>query len=104
MVVCSGVLLLIDFTLDSSLCGVAHRSGGVNETDTSSVLEDKNLCWWLYPFQTGLYHDQRNYTSLTKTKPPPLLSTSTYHPRVGPPVFAVQLSDGAHSLKTELAE
>ncbi|XP_005927164.1 leucine-rich repeat flightless-interacting protein 2 isoform X7 [Haplochromis burtoni] len=27
---------------------------------------------------TGLYHDQRNYTSLTKTKPPPLLSTSTY--------------------------
>uniref|UniRef100_A0A3P8QRH0 Leucine-rich repeat flightless-interacting protein 2 n=1 Tax=Astatotilapia calliptera TaxID=8154 RepID=A0A3P8QRH0_ASTCA len=28
--------------------------------------------------RTGLYHDQRNYTSLTKTKPPPLLSTSTY--------------------------
>ncbi|XP_071337115.1 leucine-rich repeat flightless-interacting protein 2 isoform X1 [Trachinotus anak] len=30
---------------------------------------------------TGLYHDQRNYTSLTKTKPPPSLSTSTYQPR-----------------------
>ncbi|XP_030603835.1 leucine-rich repeat flightless-interacting protein 2 isoform X3 [Archocentrus centrarchus] len=30
---------------------------------------------------TGLYHDQRNYTSLTKTKPPTLLSTSTYQPR-----------------------
>ncbi|XP_047190918.1 leucine-rich repeat flightless-interacting protein 2 isoform X6 [Scophthalmus maximus] len=27
---------------------------------------------------TGLYHDQRNYTSLTKSKPPP--STSTYQP------------------------
>ncbi|XP_072247446.1 leucine-rich repeat flightless-interacting protein 2 isoform X5 [Leuresthes tenuis] len=33
---------------------------------------------------TGLYHDQRNYTSLTKTKPA-LPSTSTYQPRVGPP-------------------
>ncbi|KAM4592126.1 leucine-rich repeat flightless-interacting protein 2 isoform 5-T7 [Odontesthes bonariensis] len=32
---------------------------------------------------TGLYHDQRNYTSLTKTKPS-LSSTSTYQPRVGP--------------------
>ncbi|XP_035982407.1 leucine-rich repeat flightless-interacting protein 2 isoform X10 [Fundulus heteroclitus] len=32
---------------------------------------------------TGLYHDQRNYTSLTKTKPaPPLTSTSTYQPRL----------------------
>nr|XP_043901490.1 leucine-rich repeat flightless-interacting protein 2 isoform X2 [Solea senegalensis] len=30
---------------------------------------------------TGLYHDQRNYTSLTKTKPPSPLSTSTYQPR-----------------------
>ncbi|XP_029376529.1 leucine-rich repeat flightless-interacting protein 2 isoform X5 [Echeneis naucrates] len=30
---------------------------------------------------TGLYHDQRNYTSLTKTKPLPSLSTSTYQPR-----------------------
>ncbi|XP_072247443.1 leucine-rich repeat flightless-interacting protein 2 isoform X2 [Leuresthes tenuis] len=29
---------------------------------------------------TGLYHDQRNYTSLTKTKPA-LPSTSTYQPR-----------------------
>ncbi|KAM4592130.1 leucine-rich repeat flightless-interacting protein 2 isoform 9-T11 [Odontesthes bonariensis] len=29
---------------------------------------------------TGLYHDQRNYTSLTKTKPS-LSSTSTYQPR-----------------------
>ncbi|KAM7385889.1 hypothetical protein PAMP_001937 [Pampus punctatissimus] len=29
----------------------------------------------------GLYHDKRNYTSLTKTKPPPPLSTSTYQPR-----------------------
>lgn len=45
----------------------------------------------LLPFQTGLYHDQRNYTSLTKTKPPPPPSTSTYQPRVGPPVNAVQL-------------
>ncbi|XP_034407113.1 leucine-rich repeat flightless-interacting protein 2 isoform X3 [Cyclopterus lumpus] len=31
---------------------------------------------------TGLYHDQRNYTSLTKTKPTPPTSTSTYHPRL----------------------
>ncbi|XP_067382448.1 leucine-rich repeat flightless-interacting protein 2 isoform X11 [Channa argus] len=30
---------------------------------------------------TGLYHDQRNYTSLTKTKPPPPPSASTYQPR-----------------------
>ncbi|XP_026164235.1 leucine-rich repeat flightless-interacting protein 2 isoform X6 [Mastacembelus armatus] len=30
---------------------------------------------------TGLYHDQRNYTSLRKTKPPPLPSTSTYQIR-----------------------
>ncbi|XP_024918822.1 leucine-rich repeat flightless-interacting protein 2 isoform X11 [Cynoglossus semilaevis] len=29
----------------------------------------------------GLYHDQRKYTSLTKTKAPPLPSTSTYQPR-----------------------
>ncbi|TNN46440.1 Leucine-rich repeat flightless-interacting protein 2 [Liparis tanakae] len=35
---------------------------------------------------TGLYHDQRNYSSLTKTKatPPTSTSTSTYRPRVGP--------------------
>ncbi|XP_078788229.1 leucine-rich repeat flightless-interacting protein 2 isoform X11 [Oryzias latipes] len=30
---------------------------------------------------TGLYHDQRNYTSLPKTKAPPLPSTSSYQPR-----------------------
>ncbi|XP_041804142.1 leucine-rich repeat flightless-interacting protein 2 isoform X2 [Chelmon rostratus] len=30
---------------------------------------------------TGLYHDKRNYTSLTKTKAPPPPSTSTYQPR-----------------------
>ncbi|XP_029031592.1 leucine-rich repeat flightless-interacting protein 2 isoform X9 [Betta splendens] len=30
---------------------------------------------------TGLYHDKRNYTSLMKTKPPSLPSTSTYQPR-----------------------
>ncbi|XP_015236207.1 PREDICTED: leucine-rich repeat flightless-interacting protein 2 isoform X3 [Cyprinodon variegatus] len=31
---------------------------------------------------TGLYHDQRNYSSLTKTKPlPALSSTSSYQPR-----------------------
>ncbi|XP_047459466.1 leucine-rich repeat flightless-interacting protein 2 isoform X5 [Mugil cephalus] len=30
---------------------------------------------------TGLYHDQRTYSSLSKTKPPPLSSTSTYQPR-----------------------
>ncbi|XP_065815313.1 leucine-rich repeat flightless-interacting protein 2 isoform X4 [Labrus bergylta] len=30
---------------------------------------------------TGLYHDQRNYSSLTKTKPPPPSSTSSYQPR-----------------------
>ncbi|XP_070696667.1 leucine-rich repeat flightless-interacting protein 2 isoform X2 [Pempheris klunzingeri] len=30
---------------------------------------------------TGLYHDQRNYTSLMKTKPVPPPSTSTYQPR-----------------------
>ncbi|KAM3606827.1 uncharacterized protein V6R79_024078 [Siganus canaliculatus] len=36
---------------------------------------------------TGLYHDKRNYSSLMKTKAPPLpstsTSTSTYQPRVG---------------------
>ncbi|XP_029031598.1 leucine-rich repeat flightless-interacting protein 2 isoform X13 [Betta splendens] len=31
---------------------------------------------------TGLYHDKRNYTSLMKTKPPSLPSTSTYQPRL----------------------
>ncbi|XP_039995049.1 leucine-rich repeat flightless-interacting protein 2 isoform X4 [Xiphias gladius] len=41
---------------------------------TSSVLKSTRST-------TGLYHDQRNNTSLTKTKPPPLLSTSTYQPR-----------------------
>lgn len=35
------------------------------------------------PPQTGLYHDQRNYSSLTKTKATPPTSTSTYRPRVG---------------------
>ncbi|XP_029690872.1 leucine-rich repeat flightless-interacting protein 2 isoform X4 [Takifugu rubripes] len=30
---------------------------------------------------TGLYHDKRNYTSLTKTKPLPSPSTSIYQPR-----------------------
>ncbi|XP_047207030.1 leucine-rich repeat flightless-interacting protein 2 isoform X6 [Girardinichthys multiradiatus] len=30
---------------------------------------------------TGLYHDQRNYSSLTKPKPPPLSSSSSYQPR-----------------------
>ncbi|XP_061601543.1 leucine-rich repeat flightless-interacting protein 2 isoform X4 [Cololabis saira] len=30
---------------------------------------------------TGLYHDQRTYSSLAKTKPTPLSSTSTYQPR-----------------------
>ncbi|XP_056290902.1 leucine-rich repeat flightless-interacting protein 2 isoform X10 [Pseudoliparis swirei] len=30
---------------------------------------------------TGLYHDQRNYSSLTKTKATPPTSTSTYRPR-----------------------
>ncbi|XP_042358371.1 leucine-rich repeat flightless-interacting protein 2 isoform X2 [Plectropomus leopardus] len=30
---------------------------------------------------TGLYHDQRNYSSLTKTKATPPPSTSTYQPR-----------------------
>ncbi|XP_033468288.1 leucine-rich repeat flightless-interacting protein 2 isoform X11 [Epinephelus lanceolatus] len=31
---------------------------------------------------TGLYHDQRNYSSLTKTKATPPPSTSTYQPRL----------------------
>lgn len=57
----------------------------------------------LLPFQTGLYHDQRNYTSLTKTKPPPP-STSTYQPRVGPPVSAVQLLVEGQAVKLEPAE
>lgn len=46
----------------------------------------------LLPLQTGLYHDQRNYTSLTKTKPTPPASTSTYQPRVGPPDIVLQLT------------
>ncbi|XP_029962075.1 leucine-rich repeat flightless-interacting protein 2-like isoform X1 [Salarias fasciatus] len=37
---------------------------------------------------TGLYHDQRNYTSLTKTKPSALSSTSSYQPRVCRPATA----------------
>ncbi|XP_072293338.1 leucine-rich repeat flightless-interacting protein 2 isoform X2 [Eucyclogobius newberryi] len=40
----------------------------------SSISSKKDLL-------TGLYHDQRNYTSLTKTKP--AASTSSYQPRVG---------------------
>lgn len=62
----------------------------VSEIDISLAREEKNLshqCLFgghimLLLFQAGLYHDQRNYTSLTKTKAPPSLSTSTYQPRV----------------------
>ncbi|KAM9847881.1 leucine-rich repeat flightless-interacting protein 2 isoform 1-T1 [Aulostomus maculatus] len=69
--------------------GLSSRSTLKSSRSTSSVYNDlhghkktsssssrKDLL-------TGLYHDKRNYTSLTKTKlpPPPSTSTSTYQPR-----------------------
>uniref|UniRef100_A0A3P8WRN1 Leucine-rich repeat flightless-interacting protein 2 n=1 Tax=Cynoglossus semilaevis TaxID=244447 RepID=A0A3P8WRN1_CYNSE len=48
----------------------------------------------------GLYHDQRKYTSLTKTKAPPLPSTSTYQPR---PSEYSWYSSGASSTRTSPA-
>ncbi|XP_056290906.1 leucine-rich repeat flightless-interacting protein 2 isoform X14 [Pseudoliparis swirei] len=40
---------------------------------------------------TGLYHDQRNYSSLTKTKATPPTSTSTYRPRLSSKRFLAPL-------------
>ena len=55
------------------------------------------------PFQSGLYHDQRNYSSLQSIKPPP--STSSYQPRVGPsplPFSLPSLSPLLPPIQTEL--
>ncbi|XP_044070239.1 leucine-rich repeat flightless-interacting protein 2 isoform X23 [Siniperca chuatsi] len=52
----------------------SRRKDALDGLSTSSTLKTSRST-------TGLYHDQRNYTSLTKTKAPPLPSTSTYQPR-----------------------
>ncbi|XP_078144861.1 leucine-rich repeat flightless-interacting protein 2 isoform X5 [Centroberyx gerrardi] len=55
-----------------STSSVYNDLHGHKKTSSSSSRKD---------LLTGLYHDQRNYTSLTKTKPPPPASTSSYQPR-----------------------
>ncbi|KAM9726290.1 leucine-rich repeat flightless-interacting protein 2 isoform 1-T1 [Menidia menidia] len=69
--------------------GLSSSSVLKSSRSTSSVYNDlrshkKSSSSSKKDLLTGLYHDQRNYTSLTKTKAPPLPSTSTYQPRVGP--------------------
>lgn len=113
-VACSDELLFIDFTPDkldySFACEVSHRClpSHIERVWNRSVWHLRIkfvmlLFIWVHimslPLQTGLYHDKRNYTSLMKTKAPPPPSTSTYQPRVGPPVSAVQLS--TFPVKTE---
>lgn len=44
------------------------------------------------PLQTGLYHDQRKYTSLSKTKLLPSSTISSYQPRVCPSLQLIFLS------------
>ncbi|XP_063347256.1 leucine-rich repeat flightless-interacting protein 2 isoform X8 [Pelmatolapia mariae] len=85
--------------LDDDVTSVrSYRSDGIS---TSSVLKSSRSTSSVYndlhshkkassrsskkDLLTGLYHDQRNYTSLTKTKPPPLLSTSTYRATTSSP-------------------
>ncbi|XP_044070220.1 leucine-rich repeat flightless-interacting protein 2 isoform X6 [Siniperca chuatsi] len=65
--------------------GLSTSSTLKTSRSTSSVYNDlhgyKKASSSKKDLLTGLYHDQRNYTSLTKTKAPPLPSTSTYQPR-----------------------
>ncbi|XP_044070226.1 leucine-rich repeat flightless-interacting protein 2 isoform X11 [Siniperca chuatsi] len=68
-----------------ALDGLSTSSTLKTSRSTSSVYNDlhgyKKASSSKKDLLTGLYHDQRNYTSLTKTKAPPLPSTSTYQPR-----------------------
>ncbi|XP_076831115.1 leucine-rich repeat flightless-interacting protein 2 isoform X2 [Brachyhypopomus gauderio] len=62
----------------SSLKSSRSTSSVYNDLHRKSDSSRKDLL-------TGLYHDQRNYTSLKNSKPPPLSSTvSTYQPRATP--------------------
>ncbi|XP_068184302.1 leucine-rich repeat flightless-interacting protein 2 isoform X2 [Antennarius striatus] len=69
--------------------GLSTSSTLKSSRSTSSVYNDlhsqKRSSSSKKDLLTGLYHDQRNYTSLTKTKPLPPPSSSTYQPRVCPP-------------------
>ncbi|KAM4592123.1 leucine-rich repeat flightless-interacting protein 2 isoform 2-T4 [Odontesthes bonariensis] len=72
----SHYIVVVLFFFPLTFCG-AEQSSVYNDLrgnkKASSSSSKKDLL-------TGLYHDQRNYTSLTKTKPS-LSSTSTYQPR-----------------------
>ncbi|XP_030297620.1 leucine-rich repeat flightless-interacting protein 2 isoform X8 [Sparus aurata] len=65
--------------------GLSTSSTLKSSRSTSSVYNDlhshKRASSKKKDLLTGLYHDQRNYTSLTKTKAPPPPSTSSYQPR-----------------------
>ncbi|XP_028278823.1 leucine-rich repeat flightless-interacting protein 2 isoform X1 [Parambassis ranga] len=74
--------------------GLSTSSTLKSSRSTSSVYNDlrghkKSSSSSKKDLLTGLYHDQRNYTSLTKTKPTlSSSSSSTYQPRVGPAATA----------------
>ncbi|CAK6951830.1 leucine-rich repeat flightless-interacting protein 2 isoform X3 [Scomber scombrus] len=55
-----------------STSSVYNDLHGYKKTSSSSSKKD---------LLTGLYHDQRNYSTLTKTKPTPSSTSSTYQPR-----------------------
>ncbi|XP_053189425.1 leucine-rich repeat flightless-interacting protein 2 isoform X3 [Scomber japonicus] len=55
-----------------STSSVYNDLHGHKKTSSSSSRKD---------LLTGLYHDQRNYSTLTKTKPTPSSTSSTYQPR-----------------------
>ncbi|XP_036979230.1 leucine-rich repeat flightless-interacting protein 2 isoform X7 [Acanthopagrus latus] len=65
--------------------GLSTSSTLKSSRSTSSVYNDlhghKRASSKKKDLLTGLYHDQRNYTSLTKTKATPPPSTSSYQPR-----------------------
>ncbi|XP_030297614.1 leucine-rich repeat flightless-interacting protein 2 isoform X2 [Sparus aurata] len=69
----------------SAIRDLGSRSSSRRKDGLSSVYNDlhshKRASSKKKDLLTGLYHDQRNYTSLTKTKAPPPPSTSSYQPR-----------------------
>ncbi|XP_056251117.1 leucine-rich repeat flightless-interacting protein 2 isoform X3 [Seriola aureovittata] len=85
--------LSISSTLKSSrsTSSVYNDLHGYKKSSSSSSKKD---------LLTGLYHDQRNYTSLTKTKPPPSLSTSTYQPRASTSLSSTSGTGLARSYST----
>ncbi|XP_041645321.1 leucine-rich repeat flightless-interacting protein 2 isoform X18 [Cheilinus undulatus] len=71
---------------DAASDGLSSSSALKTSRSTSSVFSDlhghrKSSSSSKKELLTGLYHDQRTYSSLSKTKPPPPPSTSSYTPR-----------------------